>query len=56
MPRRCKRPIPRNRGFFLLALFVLALTAAFAAGSGEAAEITILHTVNVTGHLFPCPS
>jgi len=23
---------------------------------GGAAEITLIHTSNVTGHLFPCPS
>jgi len=40
-------------GFFVLALSIPLL---FSKAEGGAAEITLLHTNNVTGHLFPCPS
>jgi 2',3'-cyclic-nucleotide 2'-phosphodiesterase (5'-nucleotidase family) len=43
---------------FLPILFALALSALLICqnAQGELAEITLLHTNNVTGHLFPCPS
>jgi len=40
-------------------LFVLAAVSLFSfqhVERGGAAEITLIHTSNVTGHLFPCPS
>lgn len=40
-------------GFFVLALSIPLL---FSKVEGGAVEITLLHTNNVTGHLFPCPS
>jgi hypothetical protein len=38
--------------FFLLAIFPVFMPAAKAKG----AEFLLLHTNNVTGHLFPCPT
>ncbi len=40
----------------LSCLFVLFAPAFAVIGQAEAAEITLVHTSNVTGHLFACPS
>ena len=45
----------RNIIFIILTLAFSVLLIYENAG-GELAEITLLHTNNVTGHLFPCPS
>jgi hypothetical protein len=39
-------------------LFVLAAVTLFSFQQveGGPAEVTLIHTSNVTGHLFPCPS
>jgi hypothetical protein len=39
-------------------LFVLAAVTLFSSRQveGGSAEVTLIHTSNVTGHLFPCPS
>lgn len=38
--------------FILLAVTLLL----FQKAEGGPAEVTLIHTSNVTGHLFPCPS
>ncbi len=54
------RPILRIRpGLFLVFLLVaLGNFSLFGMAAAEAAEkeVLILHTNNVTGHLFPCPT
>jgi len=48
----------RNMRNIAWILFVLAAVTLFPFHpvEGGAAEVTLIHTSNVTGHLFPCPS
>jgi hypothetical protein len=44
-------------GGLFIALFVLAIFPVFMPGAeAKEAEFLLLHTNNVTGHLFPCPT
>ncbi len=44
-------------GGLFIALFVLAISPVFNPGAkAKEAEFLLLHTSNVTGHLFPCPT
>ena len=52
-------PHGSNMRYIVRILFVLAAVSLFSfqhVERGGAAEITLIHTSNVTGHLFPCPS
>ena len=54
-----KKTIPgmKKLGVLLLALLTLASLPLFdPVAEGKEAEILLLHTNNVTGHLFPCPT
>ncbi len=54
-----KKTIPgmKKLGVLLLALLTLAsLPLIDRVAEGKEAEILLLHTNNVTGHLFPCPT
>ena len=55
-----KKSSPHGRNMRSIAriLFVLAAATLFSSQQveGGPAEITLIHTSNVTGHLFPCPS
>jgi len=48
------------KAYLFYALFLVAIVAAHPlstpAASAEPANATILHTNNVTGHLFACPT
>ena len=48
----------RNMRYIAWILFVLAAVTLFSLQQveGGPAEVTLIHTSNVTGHLFPCPS
>jgi len=48
----------RNMRSIARILFVLAAVTLFSSQQveGGLAELTLIHTSNVTGHLFPCPS
>ena len=47
-----------NMRYIAWILFVLAAVTLFSFEKveGGPAEVTLVHTSNVTGHLFPCPS
>lgn len=54
-----KNTIPgiKKLGALLLALLTLACFPLWnSAAEGKEAEILLLYTSNVTGHLFPCPT
>jgi len=58
-PDLLKSPIPGGKklGALLLALLTLATFPLLnSAAEGKEAEILLLCTSNVTGHLFPCPT
>ncbi len=47
----------KKRGTLLLAPLILASFLFFnQVAEGKETEILLLHTNNVTGHLFPCPT
>ena len=50
-------PLVKKVGALLLALLILASFSFFdQVAEGKDTEILLLHTNNVTGHLFPCPT
>ncbi len=58
-PRKVRNAILRIRPGLSLVFLLLALGNFFLFGTeAEAAEkeVLILHTNNITGHLFPCPT
>jgi len=40
----------------ILSVLLAVILFLFQKAEGGAAELTLIHTSNVTGHLFPCPS
>ncbi len=54
---RNRIPLVKKVGALLLALLILASFSFFnRVAEGKDTEILLLHTNNVTGHLFPCPT
>jgi hypothetical protein len=46
-----------RRVFGLVAVFgLLAVWGGARPGNAETVNVTILHTNNVTGHIYPCPT
>ena len=50
--RRHTRNFFMVSGVFLLSFFICLLTDIYA----ETAQLTIIHSNNINGHLFPCPT
>ncbi len=55
MAQRERRGRRLSKGLLLFPLFLLLFGIGFGA-EGKAAEVVLLHSNNVTGHLFACPT
>ena len=56
----CKKSSQQGSNMRYIAWILLVLAAvtlfSFQKVEGGPAEVSLIHTSNVTGHLFPCPS